>query len=96
MLTITRHAKQRAVSRLGFERTKAASKLNWLYREARPVAGPSLPKWFRPIPKRYAPTTRFGRTTYAGLEIIFVTVPMATGEALVTVITNADQEDGIM
>lgn len=92
MLTITKHAKQRAVSRLGFERSKAAGKLMWLYRKAQMVAGPSLPQWFRPIPNRYAPATHFGRTTYAGIEIILVIV----GEVLVTLIINTDPEDGTM
>jgi len=92
MITITRHAKQRAVSRLGFERVKAAGKLMWLYERAQIVAGPSLPRWFRPIPEWNGPNTRFGRTTYAGLDVILVIVLAAIGEVLVTVITNNARE----
>jgi len=96
MLTISRHANQRGVSRLGFQRTRASHKLKWLCRSGQPVAGPSLPDWFKPIPSRYAPDTRFVKAIYAGIEIILVIVRMALDEVLVTVITNADADNDTM
>ena len=86
MLKVTRHARRRAVTRLGMERTRAEKKILWLHNVAKEVGLRRLPAWFRP--KRFAPLTRFRLTNYCGREVVLVEAPVPDGMEIVTLVTR--------
>jgi len=89
MLKVTRHARQRAVSRLSMERSGVGKKLVWLHDSAKEVGPKRLPVWFRP--KLFSPDTRFRMTNYAGREVVLVEASVADSLAILTVVTKEDE-----
>ena len=92
-LYITKHARLRAMERLGFERTRAREKLRWLFGASTPIDHSHLPAWYH-RPHRPIPGTVYRVGRWCDKPVIFVTEVVDSGCELITVVTPSGRGSG--
>ena len=88
LIVFTKHAKRRAIERLGLDRREVSRKLHWLLGFAKEIPAKELPSWFAAVPDLGTRPTKFLLANYRAIEVILIIVRQGERELLVSVVTK--------